>query len=119
MYFLAFFVPIPTVTMVLDAKDSIEARHSIVYDEKISAPDYLHKYIRAGLSEEDADFMHNITAADQDKIFHKVDWRLCPMLAVLYLISHLDRYVTSTTIGVETDQKQGKHRQCEDRRPRS
>lgn len=77
--------------MVLDAKDSIEERHSIVYDEKVSPPEYLHKYITAGLSEEDAEFMHNIPAAEQNKIFHKVDWRLCPMLAVLYLISHLDR----------------------------
>jgi hypothetical protein len=77
--------------MVLDAKDSIEEQHSTVYDEKISTPEYLQRYVRAGLSEEDAEFMHNIPAAQQDKIFHKVDWRLCPMLAVLYLISHLDR----------------------------
>lgn len=77
--------------MVLDAKDSIEERHSVVYEEKVSTPEYLHRYMKAGLSEEDAEFMHNIPAGEQDKIFHKVDWRLCPMLAVLYLISHLDR----------------------------
>lgn len=77
--------------MALDAKDSTEERHSVVYDEKISAPEYLQRYTRAGISEEDAEFMHNLPANEQDKIFHKVDWRLCPMLAVLYLISHLDR----------------------------
>lgn len=77
--------------MVLDAKNQIEDRHSTVYDEKVSPSEYFHKYTRAGLSEEDAEFMHNLSPAEQDKIFHKVDWRLCPMLAVLYLISHLDR----------------------------
>ncbi|KAF1922433.1 uncharacterized protein M421DRAFT_78167, partial [Didymella exigua CBS 183.55] len=28
---------------------------------------------------------------EQNKGIHKVDWRLCPILAVLYLISHLNR----------------------------
>lgn len=77
--------------MVLDAKDSIDERHSIVYEEKVSIPDHLHSLMKAGLSQEDAQFMHDIPKGDQDKTFHKVDWRLCPMLAVLYLISHLDR----------------------------
>lgn len=80
--------------MVLDAKDSGEERRSVVYEEKVSANEHLHSYLRAGLSHEDAQFMHDIPKSEQDKIFHKVDWRLCPMLAVLYLISHLDRYAT-------------------------
>jgi len=77
--------------MVLDAKDSIDERHSVVYDEKVPTPDHLHVFMKAGLSPEDAQFMHDISPSEQDKIFHKVDWRLCPMLAILYLISHLDR----------------------------
>lgn len=77
--------------MALDVKDSIEERRSVVYDEKASAHVHLHTYLKAGLSYEDAQFMHEIPKSEQDKIFHKVDWRLCPMLAVLYLISHLDR----------------------------
>ena len=40
----------------------------------------------------------SVDKAEQKKIFHKVDWRLCPMLAILYLISHLDR----ANIGLET-----------------
>jgi hypothetical protein len=56
-----------------------------------SSPDYLHDYMRAGLTHEDAQFLYDIPKSEQDRIFHKVDWRLCPMLAVLYLISHLDR----------------------------
>lgn len=54
-------------------------------------PDHLHAYLRSGLSIEDAQFLHDMPKEEEDKIFHKVDWRLCPMLAVLYLISHLDR----------------------------
>ncbi|KAJ4359015.1 hypothetical protein N0V95_002551 [Ascochyta clinopodiicola] len=77
--------------MVLDAKDSIDERHSVVHEEKVSTPEHLHALMKAGLSQEDAQFMYGISASEQDKIFHKVDWRLCPMLAVLYLISHLDR----------------------------
>jgi len=79
--------------MALDAKDSIDERHSVVYEEKAAAHEHLHTFIKAGLSQEDAQFMHEIPKGEQDKIFHKVDWRLCPMLAVLYLISHLDRQV--------------------------
>jgi hypothetical protein len=47
--------------------------------------------MKAGLTQEDAEFLYIIDATEQKKIFHKVDWRLCPMLAVLYLIPHLDR----------------------------
>ena len=54
-------------------------------------PDHLHDAIKAGLSREDAEFLHSVEKATQKKIFHNVAWRLCPMLAVLYLISHLDR----------------------------
>ncbi|KAJ4315851.1 hypothetical protein N0V94_005737 [Neodidymelliopsis sp. IMI 364377] len=77
--------------MAHDAKDSMEDRKSVVYDEKVSPPEHLHILMRAGISEEDAQFMHDISNEEQDKIFHKVDWRLCPVLAILYLISHLDR----------------------------
>jgi hypothetical protein len=47
--------------------------------------------MKSGLNREDAEYLYSIDKVEQDKIFHKVDWRLCPMLAVLYLISHLDR----------------------------
>lgn len=77
--------------MALDAKDSIEERRSVVYEEKAAANEHLHPFLKAGLSQEDAQFIYAIPKSEQDKIFHKVDWRLCPMLAILYLISHLDR----------------------------
>lgn len=44
-----------------------------------------------GLSQEDAEFYQNYTKAQRKKITRKVDVRLVPMLAILYLISHLDR----------------------------
>ena len=78
--------------MALDAKDPGDERHSIVYEGKVSVNEHLRSFLKAGLSLEDAQFMHDLPRSEQDKTFHKVDWRLCPMLAILYLISHLDRY---------------------------
>jgi hypothetical protein len=56
-----------------------------------ASPYHLQDYMKAGLTQDDAEFLHSVGVDEQKKIFHKVDWRLCPMLAVLYLISHLDR----------------------------
>jgi hypothetical protein len=56
-----------------------------------ASPYHLQDFMKAGLTQEDAEFLYSIDKDEQQKIFHKVDWRLCPMLAVLYLISHLDR----------------------------
>jgi hypothetical protein len=56
-----------------------------------ASPYHLQDFMKAGLTQEDAEFLYSIDKEEQRKIFHKVDWRLCPMLAVLYLISHLDR----------------------------
>jgi hypothetical protein len=56
-----------------------------------ASPYHLQDFMKAGLNQEDAEYLYSIDKAEQDKIFHKVDWRLCPILAVLYLISHLDR----------------------------
>lgn len=86
--------------MVLDEKKELSIeQNSFAEDGGVekapwaSAPVHLHDLMKAGLSEEDAVFLHDMPKSEQSKIFHKVDWRLCPMLAVLYLISHLDRYV--------------------------
>jgi hypothetical protein len=69
-----------------------------------ASPMHLQDVMRAGLTQEDAEFLYSIDKAEQNKIFHKVDWRLCPMLAVLYLISHLDRanigYVPSRVLAL-------------------
>ncbi|KAF4979162.1 hypothetical protein FZEAL_4590 [Fusarium zealandicum] len=44
-----------------------------------------------GLDPEDADFYTNYPEEKRKKVFHKVDIRLVPMLALLYLICHIDR----------------------------
>ncbi|KAL4943532.1 hypothetical protein BDV06DRAFT_210938 [Aspergillus oleicola] len=44
-----------------------------------------------GLSPEDADFYTNYPEEKRKKVFRKVDIRLVPMLALLYLCSHIDR----------------------------
>ncbi|KAJ5667669.1 uncharacterized protein N7477_006239 [Penicillium maclennaniae] len=88
-----------------------------VTDEKQRSPDHVEDYSNVtvmdgihvlGLSPEDADFYHNFTPEQRKTVLHKVtpillshygriinayqvDIRLVPMLAVLYLISHLDR----------------------------
>jgi hypothetical protein len=62
----------------------------VITDEKANFQ-HLEKYLKAGLSHEDAEYLNSISEKEQRRIFHKVDWRLCPMLMILYLISHLDR----------------------------
>lgn len=49
------------------------------------------QYINAGLNEEDSRFLISFSKAEERAIYRKVDWRVVPMLAMLYLISHLDR----------------------------
>lgn len=44
-----------------------------------------------GLDPEDAEFYNNYTEEQRKKVFRKVDVRLVPMLALLYLICHIDR----------------------------
>lgn len=45
---------------------------------------------------EDAEFLASFTEADRKRIVRKVDFRLLPWLALLYLISFLDR----TNLGI-------------------
>ncbi|GAB7364040.1 hypothetical protein MBLNU230_g4597t1 [Neophaeotheca triangularis] len=59
-----------------------------VFVERVSPVD---AYVQKGLSVEDAEFLHSIDGKAADRIFKKVDVRLVPMLALLYLISHIDR----------------------------
>lgn len=39
------------------------------------------KLLSAGLTSEDADFLLNMTPKEQSAIYHKVDFRVVPMLA--------------------------------------
>lgn len=44
-----------------------------------------------GLSHDDSEWLRHLPEKEKRGIFHKVDKRLVPMLALLYLIAHLDR----------------------------
>jgi hypothetical protein len=44
-----------------------------------------------GLDQEDAQFYTNFSEKKRKRVIRKVDVRLVPVLAVLYLISHIDR----------------------------
>ncbi|KAH6874389.1 major facilitator superfamily domain-containing protein [Thelonectria olida] len=44
-----------------------------------------------GIDPDDADFFTNFPEEKRKKVFHKLDIRLVPMLALLYLICHIDR----------------------------
>lgn len=65
-------------------------------DKKIMSVDeeqikHLEKRPRNGLSPEEEEFLLNVDEKEARKIFRKIDMRLVPMLALLYLFSHLDR----------------------------
>ena len=45
--------------------------------------------VKPGLTAEDVEFLHSIPEREQARIYHKVDRRLVPMLALLYLIGML------------------------------
>ncbi|KAL4867351.1 hypothetical protein BDV12DRAFT_171507 [Aspergillus spectabilis] len=71
-----------------------------VLDEKLHDPDHVEKVMHTvaidnmqvlGLRAEDAEFYTNYPPEARKRLLWKVDIRLIPMLAVLYLISHLDR----------------------------
>lgn len=67
-----------------------DARSSI---EKAPHESTLHveELMRGGLTADDAQFLHDMPLEEQSRIYHKVDVRLVPMLALLYLVAHLDR----------------------------
>lgn len=67
----------------------------IEVDEKMPTAQtaHLEHSLKAGLTHDEALFVHDYSQKDHEKVFRKVDWRLMPMLMALYLIANLDRYV--------------------------
>lgn len=61
--------------------------------EKVEAIErYEHnKYANIGLSAEDAEFFETFPEEKHKKMIRKVDVRLVPVLALLYLCAHIDR----------------------------
>ncbi|KAI7369408.1 MFS general substrate transporter [Hortaea werneckii] len=52
---------------------------------------YDNKHARIGLSNEDAEFFETFPKEKHNKLLRKVDFRLVPVLALLYLCAHIDR----------------------------
>ncbi|KAK6432571.1 hypothetical protein LTR95_011260 [Oleoguttula sp. CCFEE 5521] len=65
------------------------AGHEIELEK--GAVSYAEQYHNGRLSPEDAQFLSNWTEPQRKAVLRKVDWRLVPMLMVLYLISFIDR----------------------------
>ncbi|CAG7923203.1 unnamed protein product [Penicillium olsonii] len=75
-------------------KDDVEIVDQPSHIESLPKPSHVTEidtFRVVGLTPEDADFYINYPPEKRKKVFHKVDIRLVPMLAVLYLISHIDR----------------------------
>lgn len=59
--------------------------------EKVDMVEITTKYARLGIAEEDAAFYEAFSADKQKKMLRKIDIRLVPFLALLYLCAHIDR----------------------------
>ncbi|KAH7130898.1 major facilitator superfamily domain-containing protein [Dactylonectria macrodidyma] len=79
------------------SRTSIEKNDSNILDRQASHLESAPKAIDIdsfrvfGLDPQDAEFYTNFPEEKRKKVFHKVDVRLVPMLALLYLICHIDR----------------------------
>ncbi|RYP00271.1 hypothetical protein DL766_008733 [Monosporascus sp. MC13-8B] len=72
-----------------DDVDSIDQK--CTHLESASRPIEIGGFRVLGLDPEDAEFYSNFPEERRKKVFRKVDVRLIPMLAALYLICHIDR----------------------------
>lgn len=73
------------------ASDLPEKEPEVVLEVEHGASEEKRQYMARGLSSDEADFLLSLSEKEKSQIYHKVDRRLVPMLALLYLIAHLDR----------------------------
>lgn len=59
--------------------------------EKVDMIEIANRYANLGLSGEDATFYESFSAEKQKKMLWKINVRLVPFLALLYLCAHIDR----------------------------
>jgi hypothetical protein len=69
-------------TAMIEDKDHYSV---ISLDKEKEAQATLHQ-IKPGMTAEDVEWMNSVPPREQARIYHKVDRRLVPMLALLYLI---------------------------------
>lgn len=75
----------------VDKVDVVMAEGGPTDSEKAPAVHVIDSFRVLGLTDEDADFYNGFSQERRKRIMRKVDCRLVPMLAILYLVSHLDR----------------------------
>jgi len=59
--------------------------------ENVDMIEIINKYARYGVSDDDAVFYETFSEEKKKALLRKVDWRLVPFLALLYLCAHIDR----------------------------
>ena len=65
-------------------------KETFAFNHAESDPQH-HDIRTEGLSNDERQWLNDIDQKEANRIYHKVDKRLVPMLALLYLISNLDR----------------------------
>jgi hypothetical protein len=83
----------------------IDEKSESVHDTKPQQVVQIDNFQVLGLHPDDAEFYINYPEEKRKKVIRKVDVRLVPMLAILYLISHIDR----ANIGVSDSQSHLNH----------
>ena len=59
--------------------------------EKVTEVENFNRYVNLGLTHEETEFFEKYPAEARKKLLWKVDIRLIPFLALLYLAAHIDR----------------------------
>ncbi|KAK4032961.1 putative transporter-like protein 24 [Parachaetomium inaequale] len=78
-------------TTSVDKVDVAMAEGRLDDGEKAAAVHIIDNFRVLGLTDDDAAFYNNFSPERRKRVMRKVDMRLVPMLAILYLVSHLDR----------------------------
>lgn len=101
----------PQTSSIHSLKDIDAEKHEMIPTEKIARGQNEH------ISAADAEFLAGFTDEQRKRVLRKVDWRLVPMLLILYLISFIDRANIGMLRPLEpTGRHADQHRQCQNRR---
>jgi hypothetical protein len=108
----------------LSAVPAMDKEKSMHLEELVDAgdpqADTKRQYIQRGLTLEEADFLLSLSEKEKDHIYRKVDFRLVPMLALLYLVRwpRLGPYIITYT-PPDFPPGPSEHRQRQNRRTRA
>lgn len=63
-----------------DVSETVSLEKEQIYQIENGSSEEKRKYLRAGLTSEDADFLLDLTPKQKSAIYHKVDVRVVPMV---------------------------------------